>query len=97
MLISKNTHVGSIATFKIITGEEIIAKVVDFSDGTFTLERPHIIVPTGQGFGMLKYLASMDNLSTVPIHTSFIVTAVPTIKEIADQYLEATTNIKIVG
>lgn len=98
MLINKSTKVedGDIITIKLTSGEEMISKLVSESDTHYNLNRPHVLAMTPKGVEMLPYLFSASELTEVPLNKSTVTVAVPTAKEVADRYIQLTTNIQLV-
>ena len=81
-------------TIKLISGEEIIARVKQ--DGRVTeLIKPRSITMTGNGgFGMMPWLVSAPD-SNVLISDTTIVGAVETGQMVASQYLKQVTGIQV--
>lgn len=81
-------------TIKLISGEELIARVKQ-EDGVTELIKPQSIAMTGNGgFGMMPWLVSAPD-SNVLISDTTIVGAVETGKMVASQYLKQVTGIQI--
>ena len=69
MLISKSRFsTGDIVSFKINNGDELIAKIVDQTDDSYTLSRPCVIVPNQQGIGLMQAMFSVDPDADVVLH-----------------------------
>ncbi len=45
---------------RIITGEEIIADVVNFSNGLVTVKNALVVLPQGQQFGFMQWASVID-------------------------------------
>ena len=81
-------------TIKLISGEELIARV-EQENGVTELIKPRSIAMTGNGgFGMMPWLVSAPD-SNVLISDTTIVGAVETGQMVASQYIKQTTGIQV--
>lgn len=81
-------------TIKLISGEELIARVKQ-ENGITELIKPRSIAMTGNGgFGMMPWLVSAPD-SNVLIADTSIVGAVETGSMVATQYIKQTTGIQV--
>jgi len=94
MLINKGITAGEVVSIKLISGEEIIAKLEEDTTEQVKLHRPLSVSITPSGLGMMPFmfLSASDTISVK--HAQIIAIAVAK-KEAADQYLQGTTGIKI--
>ena len=53
MLVEKPSK-GDICSLKLVTGEEIVTKVVEEKDGNFWVEKPCTVMPSQQGVGLVQ-------------------------------------------
>jgi hypothetical protein len=88
-------EIGKVYTFKLNSGEEMIAKVVDAGDGYAMLQDPVSVAPGPQGMGLVPSMFTADpdknprlNMSCVAIHSL-------TDENVRMKYIEATTGIKV--
>lgn len=80
-------------TIKMISGEEIIARV-EQADGVTKLLKPRAIAMTGNSFGMMPWLISSPD-SNVLVSDTAIVAAVETSQMVTTQYLKQVTGIQV--
>jgi hypothetical protein len=81
-------------TIKLISGEELIARVKQ-ENGITELIKPRSIAMTGNGgFGMMPWLVSAPD-SNVLIADTTIVGAVETGQMVAQQYIKQITGIQV--
>ena len=96
-----------IRTFKLVTGEEIIGKLIGSSDTGFagnnmiklTKVRTIQMMPTGPnqvGVGLLPYSAA-DVDGAIKFSRSAIVAEIEHGKDMEDAYLQQTTGIQLAG
>ena len=88
-------EIGKVYTFKLNSGEEMIAKVVDAGEGYAMLQDPVSVAPGPQGMGLVPSMFTADpdknprlNMSCVAIHSL-------TDESVRMKYIEATTGIKV--
>lgn len=96
MLIDKGVSAGEVVTLKLTSGEELVARLDDETPTHYKLSRPMVIGMGQQGPGLMPYLFTVDPQKTIPLLKSTVTVAVTSDKVFADQYLESTTNIKLV-
>ena len=88
-------EIGKVYTFKLNSGEEMIAKVVEAGEGYAMLQDPVSVAPGPQGMGLVPSMFTADpdknprlNMSCVAIHAQ-------TDDSVRMKYIEATTGIKV--
>ena len=82
-------------TFKMNSGEEMVAKV-KMSDMTWiTLEEPVSIAPGPQGMGLVPSLFTADPAEEIKLNTNSVALVSKTDDSVKMKYLEATTGIKV--
>ena len=88
-------EVGKVYTFKLNSGEEMIAKVTDVSGSTVSIEDPVSVAPGQHGMGLVPSMFTADpgekaqlNMNCVAIHSV-------TDESVRMKYIEATTGIKV--
>ena len=94
MLAPKTQDTPYIGVFKLGSGEEFIAKVVEETMIAYKVEAPLCVVPNGQGqmgFAPLLFLAD----KTKPISIPKPVIHAPAAEELKTQYESMTTGIAL--
>jgi len=86
---------GKVYTFKLNSGEELIAKIVDITRDNVIVTEPVSIAPTPQGMQMIPSLFTAEPKGNVTLNTNSIAFHADTEDSIKDKYLEATTGIKV--
>ncbi len=82
-------------TFKLNSGEELIAKVVQSGGDFIVIEEPVSIAPTQQGMQMIPSMFTADPKGEFKLNTSSIAIYAETDDSVRMKYLEATTGIKV--
>lgn len=83
-----------IISFKLVNGDEIVAKLVEESDNSYILSKPCTVIPSAQGMGLLQSLYTGDLNSTVDLDKTHVMLHAPTVKEIESHYIATTTGIE---
>lgn len=96
MIIDKGVTPGEVITFKLTSGEEIVAKLVEDGGMYYKLSRPMVIGMGQQGPGLMPYLFTVHPDKEVKLSKVVVAMAEATDKQFADQFIQATTGIKLV-
>jgi len=86
---------GQVYTFKLNSGEELIAKVKQAGGDFIVLEEPVSIAPTQQGMQMIPSVFTADPKEEFKLNTSSVAILAITDDSVKMKYLEATTGIKV--
>jgi hypothetical protein len=84
---------GEVYTFKLVSGEEITAKIFNKYDGALEIVQPISMVLGPQGLQMMPSLFSSNSDKNVYINTASIAMAAETREDVRTKYIEATTGI----
>jgi hypothetical protein len=85
----------SVYTFKLNSGEELIAKVRQAGGDFIELEEPVSIAPTQQGMQMIPSVFTAEPKGIFRLNTNSVAIYAETDDSIKMKYLEATTGIKV--
>lgn len=89
-------EVGKTYTFKLNSGEEMIAKYACECVGNFiTVDSPVSIAPGPQGMGLVPSMFTADPSQSVTINTNSIAMYAETEDGVRMKYIEATTGIQV--
>ena len=94
MLINKGYQAGDIVCFKLVTGDEVVAKIVTSGTGGFEINRPCTVIPSQQGLGLMQSLISADINTNVTLKLEHILMHGPVIQDIENHYIRTTTGIQ---
>ena len=94
MLLQKSYAAGDIMCFKILNGDEIVAKLVEDAADKFVISRPCTIIPSQQGLGLIQSLFSGDINTNITLSKSHVMMHSPVIKDIENHYIRTTTGIE---
>ena len=90
-LLTANT----IYTFKLNSGEELVAKVLEINDNTFFIEHPVSIAPGPQGMGLVPSMITANMDKSVQLNINSVALVAETDDAVSAKYIEATTGITI--
>jgi hypothetical protein len=88
-----NIELDEIYTFKMNSGEEIVAKVIQLQDNKVIVKDPVSIAPGPQGMGLIPSLFTADHEKTITLNTNNVALYGETDTAIRSKYIEATTGI----
>lgn len=90
MIIEKE----KIATIKLVTGEEVIAKVTDHDQNKITIQKPLVIMMSPQGLAFGTFVPTMDQSKGIEIDIRNIVVIGLANEKVVNEYKNATSPIK---
>lgn len=90
-----NIKQDTVYTFKMNSGEELVAKVSDFGNGYVSIIEPLSVAPGPQGMGLIPSLFTANPQAETRLNTSNIALISETDDSVKMKYLEATTGIKV--
>lgn len=82
-------------TFKMNSGEEMVAKVKQSGGDWITLEEPVSIAPSAKGMGLIPSLFTADPSEEIKLNTNSVSLISLTDESVKMKYIEATTGIKV--
>ena len=95
MLIDKGVCEGEVITFKLTSGEELVAKLVEDGAAYYKLSRPMVIGMGQQGPGLMPYLFTVHPDKDVKLNKNVVAMAEATDEQFAKQFLQSTTGIAL--
>jgi hypothetical protein len=85
----------TVYTFKLITGEELICRIIEETDENFRITKPLTLVPSREGLGMTQSMFSATFDKDAKLNkTAVVIGPSETRRDIADSYVQGTTGIK---
>lgn len=95
MLIDRGVAIGEVVTFKLTSGEELVAKLVEDSTAYYKLSRPMVIGMGQSGPGLMPYLFTVHPDKEVKLNKNVIAVVEATDKQFANQFIQSTTGIQL--
>lgn len=94
MLQSKKYEKDSVVSFKLVNGDEIVARVIEDQEHHFVINKPCTIMPSAKGLGLIQSLFTSDINHNISLNKSHVMLDSPTIKDVVNHYIETTTGIQ---
>ena len=94
MLQTHNYKKDDIVSFKLVNGDEIIAKIIEETDKEFVLSKPCTVMPSQQGIGLIQSLFTSDLSKNVPLEKRHVMMHSITLEAIKNHYIQTTTGIE---
>ena len=94
MLVSKGYQEGDIVSFKLVTGDEIVAKIVTTDSDSFEITKPCTVMPSPQGMGLIQSLFTADADVNVRLQKQHVIMHAPSIDQMQKHYIKTTTGIE---
>lgn len=83
-----------IITLKLVTGEEVITKLVSVNDNSYVVSKPLVLSISAQGPAMTPLLLTADLDGDINLPKQTIIAVAKTEKTTANQYIKGTTGIQ---
>lgn len=94
MLVSKIYSQGDIVSFKLINGDEIVARIESIDSDWFEVSKPCTVMPSPQGMGLIQSLFTADADVNVRLQKAHIIMHAPSIDQMQKHYIKTTTGIE---
>jgi hypothetical protein len=94
MLIQKGYNAGDVVCFKLVNGDETVAKLVEETADTFVVSKPCTVVPSPQGLGLMQSLFSADINTNITLNKIHVIMHSPVVDKLEGHYIQTTTGIQ---
>jgi hypothetical protein len=94
MLEKQGYNKDAIVTFKLVNGDEIIAKVLEETTNGFTVNKPCTIMPSQQGIGLIQSMFTSDLNKSIQLDKQHVMMHAPTMDDVKNHYIKTTTGIE---
>lgn len=94
MLIPKGYQEGDIVSFKLVNGDEVVARIIDASADGFEVSKPCTVMPGPQGMGLIQSLFTADADVNVVLSKDHVLMHAPSIDQMQKHYIKTTTGIE---
>ena len=93
MLTTNGYNKDTIVSFKLVNGDEVVAKVVEDTATHYVVSKPCTVVPSQKGLGLIQSLFTSDLNKSISIDKSHVMLHSATVKDVEDYYIQTTTGI----
>lgn len=91
-----NIQTGQTYSFKLNSGEELVAKLLKIEEGSYIISDPVSIGPAPNGgLGLVPSMFTINMQSNVRLNTNSVALVADTDESVKTKYIEATTGIKV--
>jgi hypothetical protein len=97
VLVTNKYEKDTVVSFKILNGDEIVAKVIDETDDAFIINKPTTVMPSQKGLGLIQSLFTSEIEKNIQLSKQHIMMHSPTVKDVEDYYIQTTTGIQPVS
>ena len=87
----------TVVSFKIVNGDEIVAKVVEENTNGFIINKPTTVMPSQKGLALMQSLFTSDLNKNITLDKRHVMMHSPTVKDVEDYYIQTTTGIQPVS
>lgn len=91
--MTKQIEQNTIYTIKLLTGEEMVAKITEINPDHMIIENPILTVLSPQGLQMMPGLFSANQDKTVRLNNSSWAMIAETREDVRNSWIQATTGI----
>ena len=95
MLIETPYKEGDTVSFKLSSGEEIVARLEKEDEKSYTLKKPMVLIAQQQGLGLAPFMFSVSPDSKFVLRANSVSCVSKTETEIAKQYMAQTSGIAL--
>lgn len=97
MLKTPRYEKDEIVSFKMVNGDEIVAKIVEDNDSEFVISKPCTVMPSPQGLGLIQSLFTSDLNNSISLGKAHVMMSSKTIETVKNHYIQTTTGIEPVS
>ena len=98
MLVSNQKYAnGDVVSFKMVTGDEIIAKVLEQTDEGFSVSAPCTVMPSQQGLGLMQSLFSAKEDVKIFLSKNHVMFHAESIEQMRVHYIKTTTGVDVIA
>ncbi len=95
MLVNKTTYdSGDIVAFKLVNGDEIVAKVGETNNDGYTVSSPLVVVPGQQGIGLIPFMFTLPADKKLQLNSEHIMCHAEAHENFRNHYIKMTTGIE---
>lgn len=97
MLVTNKYDKDTTVSFKLVNGDEIVAKIVEETDAAYIVSKPTTVMPSQQGLGLIQSLFTTDLNKNITLDKNHVMMHAPTVKDVENHYIKTTTGIEPVS
>ena len=95
MFIETPMKFGDIVSFKLNSGEELVARMDDETPTEYTLFKPMVLIAQNNGLGLAPFMFGVSPDAKFKLQAHAVSCMAPTEGEIAKQYADQTSSFQV--
>lgn len=95
MLVTNKYDRDTLVSFKLVNGDELIAKIVEETTDEFIISKPMLVVPSREGIGLMQGLFTSELNKNIHLDKRHVMLHSQTSGELVNHYLETTSGFTI--
>tara|TARA_B100000424_G_C22768242_1_gene413816 strand:+ start:158 stop:445 length:288 start_codon:yes stop_codon:yes gene_type:complete len=95
LLIENSKTKNTIVSLKLVTGDEVVGKIVDDSETHLTISKPLTVMMSDKGLAMLPFMISVSADEKVILQKQHCVCTSKPVNEVEKHYIQITTGITL--
>jgi hypothetical protein len=97
MLVSNQKYAsGDVVSFKLVNGDEVIAKVLEETVDGWSVAAPCTVMPSQQGLGLMQSLFSAKDDAKVFLNRTHIMFHAESLEQMRVHYIKTTTGVDVI-
>lgn len=96
MLVSQKYTSGDVVSFKMVNGDELVAKVLEETTEGFSVAAPCTVMPSQAGLGLMQSLFSAKEDAKVFLSKQHVMFHAESLEQMKAHYLKTTTGVEII-
>ena len=97
MLVSNQKYAsGDVVSFKMVNGDEVIAKVLEENAEGWQVASPCTVMPAQQGLGLMQSLFSAKDDVKVFLNRTHIMFHAESLEQMRVHYIKTTTGVDVI-
>ena len=96
MLLEKPLTNGDTVSFKLASGEEVVARLDSLTASKYVVEKPLMLTMNKDGLALAPFMFTIEADAKITFDANNVLCASRTEKEMAKQYLSRTSNLVLV-
>ena len=97
MLIDKGYSAGDVVSFKLVNGDEVLAKIVETTATGWLVSKPCTVIPSPQGLGLIQSMFSAELNKNIELKAEHVMMHAESLQQMRDHYTTTTTGIQTVS
>lgn len=97
MLIDKGYSEGDVVSFKLVNGDEVVAKLVEVKPNSWVISKPCTVIPSPQGLGLMQSMFSAELNKNIELRAEHVMMHAEALQQMKDHYTTTTTGIQTVS